>query len=221
MAIVNFLQRHCKALTRALLESSLDIKELGGNEDASKPELIYKLSDSSGYRHFAALEWLNAQLSTNAGAKEIGVWDDTFAVLSGAGTVQEKLKELDTFLTIQSGTYSPTVVGATGPFSVKWWVFNNTVWLKFSGVDGSDDGNTNFEFTDIPAAITPPANIFVTGLRVYRDGDEYFGAMTVTSGGKFVFEYNSGSGGVLFDNIFGAFDKGILDGVVSYPLVFS
>jgi hypothetical protein len=56
MAIINFLQRHCKALTRALIESSLDIKEVGANEEAVQPELIYKLSDSSGYLHVPTLE---------------------------------------------------------------------------------------------------------------------------------------------------------------------
>jgi hypothetical protein len=96
MAIVNFLQRHLKAISRVLLESSLDIKEIGSNEDAEQPELIYKKSDSSGYLHIPTIEWLQSYISGKSGSKIVGVYEDNFSKLEGNVDLQNVIKQIDT-----------------------------------------------------------------------------------------------------------------------------
>lgn len=115
MAIVNFLQRHLKALTRVLVESSLDIKEIGVCEDAVQPEAVYKRSDSSGYIHFAAIEWLQSFVDNKGGARLIGVEDDSFNIITGDQSLQAVIKDIDNKIgqLATIGTFQITLDAAT------------------------------------------------------------------------------------------------------------
>ncbi len=98
MSIRESLQRILKGLTRAAVESALDIKELGVVEDAQQPEVVLKKSDASGYYHLPLAEWLSSYIDSKGGSRLIGLEDDAFSLLTGDCDIQTAIKAIDTYL---------------------------------------------------------------------------------------------------------------------------
>lgn len=69
--VIDGIQLLLKGATRAAVESALNAKELSVNEEVGKLELIYQLSDSSGWLHFAdnSLQCLLAEAQALTGEK--------------------------------------------------------------------------------------------------------------------------------------------------------